>query len=242
MSIEFTPPKYALIVNTILERIENGTYPPGSTLPSEAALVGEFSVSRPTVVRALEMLRQQGWIAAHHGKGRTVRDRTPAGQRRRPVPASAFLDQAETGAVKLVSVGIAKPPKAVAALLGLSPSDGVEARTRLVVADVVGPVELGTAYMPSGLADGTRVLDRKPLAEGLLPYLAKAKGVEFDHVVQRIGARMPTAHEAELLEMSRREPLLNVLLAVCDREGGVRLVVDVRMPGTRHELEDVFEL
>jgi GntR family transcriptional regulator len=240
--IEFAPPKYAVIVNTIQERIGDGTYPPGGTLPSEAALVGEFKVSRPTVVRALELLRQQGWIDAHHGKGRTVRGKPPAASRRPPVPASALLDEPEAGSVRLVSVGAVVAPPRIASLLGLSGDAAVIARRRLVVTDGAGPVELGTVYVPVELAVGTGVGEPAPLVEGLLPHLSKAKGVTFDHAVQRISARTPTAVEAELLDTSRREALLCVLLAVCDRAGVPQLVIDVQMPGTRHELEDVFEL
>ena len=58
--MEFTPPKCAQIVNAIRERISDGTYPPGSMLPSETQLVREFATSRTTVVRALQMLRLQG--------------------------------------------------------------------------------------------------------------------------------------------------------------------------------------
>ena len=242
MPIEFAPPKYAVIVNTIQERIGDGTYPIGATLPSEAALVGEFNVSRPTVVRALELLRQQGWIDAHHGKGRTVRGKPPATSRRPPVPASALLDEAETGTVRLVSVGPLVAPARVASVLGAFGDAAVVARRRLVVTDGAGPVELGTAYIPAELAAGTKVADAGPLGEGLLPHLSRVKGVTFDHAVQRISARMPTAVEAELLDISRREPLLCVLLAACNRAGVPQLVIDVQMPGSRHELEDVFEL
>ncbi|MFI7043955.1 GntR family transcriptional regulator [Streptosporangium sandarakinum] len=62
MSLESVPPKYAQLVQTLQRRIEAGTYPPGSLLPSENQLIQEFGVSRPTVVAALRVLREQGWI------------------------------------------------------------------------------------------------------------------------------------------------------------------------------------
>src|SRR6266511_3694699 len=62
MPVEVTPPKYVVIINALQGRIEDGTYPAGALLPSEATLTREFAAARPTVVRALEYLRQQGWI------------------------------------------------------------------------------------------------------------------------------------------------------------------------------------
>lgn len=45
-------PRYAQVVAEIKNRIERGLYPPGSLLPSEHQLTGEFGVSRPTIVKS----------------------------------------------------------------------------------------------------------------------------------------------------------------------------------------------
>ncbi|MGO8894284.1 MAG: GntR family transcriptional regulator, partial [Streptosporangiaceae bacterium] len=62
MPYEYTPPKYAQVIDELRRRIESGEYPPGSLLPSEHQLSDEFQIARPTVVRALRVLRQDGWI------------------------------------------------------------------------------------------------------------------------------------------------------------------------------------
>ena len=49
MAHDYAPPKYAQVVAEIKQRIERGTYPPGSLLPSEHQLVAEFGISRPTM-------------------------------------------------------------------------------------------------------------------------------------------------------------------------------------------------
>ena len=41
--LEFGPPKYAVVVNTIQQRILDGTYAPGSAIPSEAQLMTVLS-------------------------------------------------------------------------------------------------------------------------------------------------------------------------------------------------------
>lgn len=65
--LEFSPPKYAQIVTTVQRRIQDGTYPLGGLLPSETQLVREFGASRPTVVRALQVLQSQDGSTASTG-------------------------------------------------------------------------------------------------------------------------------------------------------------------------------
>jgi len=242
MPIEFTPPKYAVIVNTVQARIEDGTYPPGATLPSEAALMKEFSVSRPTTVRALEFLRQQGWIDAHQGKGRTVLGSPDARARRAPGHAHAALGLAETAAVTVVSAGPVLVPPRAAAALELPAGTPVIARCRLVTHPEIGPVELSTVYVPVDLASATLLGDPAPLVDGVLRHLTLQRGVEFDHATERISARTPTAEESRLLTVGRRECLLTVLLAVHDRTGRPLVAIDCALPATRRELEDAFTL
>src|SRR6266581_2858134 len=114
--LEFAPPKYAQIVNAIQRRIGDGTYPPGALLPSETQLVREFGVSRPTVVRALEVLRSQGWIDREHGRGSFVRNRAMLADHIRP--GMLFIDEAgSAGQGVLLHVGRAPAPPPVATLL-----------------------------------------------------------------------------------------------------------------------------
>ncbi|MBN1173464.1 MAG: GntR family transcriptional regulator [Micromonosporaceae bacterium] len=242
MPIEFAPPKYVVIVNTIQERIENGIYPPGSTLPSEAAMMGEFNVSRPTVVRSLELLRQQGWIDAHQGKGRTVIGSPESRGRRAPSYAKAALEVTETGMVSVVSAGPVLAPPRAAAALGLPSGTPVIARCRLVTHGEIGPVELSTVYLPVELAAGTQMGHPAPLVEGVLAHLTATRGIEFDHAVERISARAPSAEETRLLGIGRRDCLLTILFTIGDRADKPCLAIDTVIPASRRELEDVFAI
>lgn len=51
------------------ERLEAGEFAPDSPLPSEAALVAEFQVSRNTVRRAYKYLTESGDVVVRHGAG-----------------------------------------------------------------------------------------------------------------------------------------------------------------------------
>lgn len=52
----------------LIERMLNGTHPPGSTLPGERALAKEIGVARPALREALQGLARNGWISVQHGK------------------------------------------------------------------------------------------------------------------------------------------------------------------------------
>ncbi|MGW4463030.1 GntR family transcriptional regulator [Micromonospora sp. NPDC004704] len=235
-------PKYVVIVNALQQRIENGTYPQGAMLPSETELVREFGASRPVVVRALDLLRQDGWIDSRQGKGRFVLGTPRQEQRRGRERSYAVLDAVESADSQLLAAGVVPAPPRAASALRLEIGTSVVARRRLVVVDELGPIELGTAYVPTNLAEGTGVGSREPLGEGLLRHLTTRKAVQFDHVSEQISARLPAGDEASLLQVGSRDPLLTVLLSICDRTGAPLLAVDVLLPASRHELEDVYPL
>jgi LacI family transcriptional regulator len=68
-----TEPRHRQISRELLTQIANGKYGPGGRLPSEAQLCEKFSVSRPTVARALRELQEQGLIDRRVGSGTFVR-------------------------------------------------------------------------------------------------------------------------------------------------------------------------
>jgi GntR family transcriptional regulator len=241
MPIEVPQPKYVVVVNAIQRRIDEGSYPPGSAIPSEAQIMAEFDVSRPTAVRALNLLQQEGWIDAEQGKGRYVRSRASIASRQTPSEATALLRREETPGVKLLRVGPTLANDRVAGALEVDPGTPLISRQRLVTSEI-GPIELGTIYVPVELAANTGAGDAEPIAEGLMRRIEQIRGIEFDHAVQRISARLPKKDEAAALEIKSNDPVLTILLTAYDRSGKPLLAVDVLIPASRHELEDAFPL
>ncbi len=66
-------PKHREISDFLRAEISSGRYPSLARLPSESALVGRFSVSRPTVIRALRDLQAEGLIDRRAGSGSFVK-------------------------------------------------------------------------------------------------------------------------------------------------------------------------
>ncbi|RSM74730.1 GntR family transcriptional regulator [Kibdelosporangium aridum] len=63
------------IASVIRDEIMAGRYPSGSMLPSESQLIGRFNVSRTPVRDAIAILKAEGLVTVHHGKGAVVRMR-----------------------------------------------------------------------------------------------------------------------------------------------------------------------
>ncbi|MEU2156294.1 GntR family transcriptional regulator [Streptomyces sp. NPDC019396] len=66
-----------VLYERIADAIHDGTYPPGSTLPSEPRLATELGVSRPALREALLLLQEDGLLTVRRGVGRTVNDQPP---------------------------------------------------------------------------------------------------------------------------------------------------------------------
>lgn len=65
-------PLYKEVYNTLKRQIEDDTYPVGKTLPTEKELAVIFSVSTITIKRALELLKEEGYILRKPRKGSEV--------------------------------------------------------------------------------------------------------------------------------------------------------------------------
>ena len=192
MPFDYAPPKYAQVVAEIKQRIERGDYPPGSLLPSEHQLVEEFGVSRPTIVKSLSALRQDGWIDTQQGRGSFVRGRPALADAERTRPAFDVLELPETEmSGELVQAGVKTAPPAVITLLGLEKGAKAFLRQRLL-SDDGEPVELASVWLPLDLAAGTDLASPDLLNESMRHHLRARKKVRFDHAVERITSRHPS--------------------------------------------------
>ena len=63
---------YKTIAASLRQRIMRGEFAPGGTLPSEAELSSEYSVSRNTLRRALTELEKERLVSVLPGRGRVV--------------------------------------------------------------------------------------------------------------------------------------------------------------------------
>jgi GntR family transcriptional regulator len=241
MAYEVEAPKYVRLAQTIQRRIEDGTYAPGTRVPSENQLVQSFGMSRPTVVRALELLKRDGWLESRQGYGTIVRGRPAVVEQKDRRGSEALARDESQSSGRLVEVGHVPVPARVASALGLPKRAEVLMRRFLVVEDGE-PVELISSYFPASLVEGTELESAGALSGSTRAHLEARKKVRFDHVTERVSARLPAPVEAELLDVPDGVPVLSVLVVACDASGQALQVSDVLLPADRQELEDTYRL
>jgi len=66
-------PAYAQLAQIIKQRISDGTYQPGSRLPSESAIAQNFGISAMTARQAIGLLAQEGLVDRVQGRGTFIK-------------------------------------------------------------------------------------------------------------------------------------------------------------------------
>ncbi|MFI9601477.1 GntR family transcriptional regulator [Streptomyces sp. NPDC052043] len=72
--IEFAPdiPRWRQVADVIRKRIEDGTYPPRTRVPSVVQLTAEFGIANATAHKVLQALRNEGLTYTEPGLGSFV--------------------------------------------------------------------------------------------------------------------------------------------------------------------------
>ena len=72
-------PDYRRIAEDIRAQIRDGRLAPGAQLPTRGELIVAYSVSGGTIDAALLVLKTEGWLRGHQGRGVYVADTPPTG-------------------------------------------------------------------------------------------------------------------------------------------------------------------
>src|ERR1700722_10064192 len=155
---------YRRIVSDLREQVLSGQRAPGDRMPSESELSATYRTSRPTVRRALAVLRGEGLIVTGQGSGTFVRARpgvqicvTGSNYRRHralgmPGFNAQVLEQGQSPRQDITEVAQVSAPPDVAQKLDLTDASPVIMRRRVFLADNV-PVALTDSYYPPSIAE-----------------------------------------------------------------------------------------
>lgn len=79
--IEFAPdrPRWRQVADVIRQRIADGTYPPGTRVPSVVEMLEEFGIATTTGQKVHRGLRSEGLIYTEPGMGSFVSKNLPEG-------------------------------------------------------------------------------------------------------------------------------------------------------------------
>lgn len=201
---ESTTPLYEQIARPIEAAILSGELPAGAMIEDEVSMANRLDVARPTARRALQELASKGLLTRRRGVGTRV---TPPHVHRPMKLSSLNEDLTEAGFVpttKVLSYEVRQATPSEAEQLGLSPSDGLLAVSRLRYADS-HPLAVLTNLIPLDIAPTWQ-----DLGEAGLYQCLHNKGVDIASATQEIGAREASPEEAEILGEATGAPLLTM--------------------------------
>ena len=76
VDLDRTRPVWRQVAAIVVQRIDDGTYPPGSKVPSVNELAAEFDVASSTAQKVLAHLKAEGVIRTEVGLGSFVADQS----------------------------------------------------------------------------------------------------------------------------------------------------------------------
>jgi GntR family transcriptional regulator len=246
MPLETPRSQYRQLADLLRRAIENGEYPPGSTLPSEPELARRYEVGRLTVNRAVQILRSEGLVRVERGRGTIVRElpvltRDAAGRqaiREAGQARGAFqaeLERLGLAARSDVEILDTVPPDDVASLLG---TDGkVLARRRQMYANDI-PVQLATSYIPLDIAAGTQLAQPDTGPGGSYSRLADL-GYAPAAFTETVRVRLADDDETRFLHLDTEQRVLAIRRLARADTGRVVEVNDIVLPA--HQWELVYE-
>lgn len=198
-------PRFQQIAAHIRALIMAGELPPGAQLPSTRQLMGQYDAASPTVQRALQDLKTEGFLTSRAGKGVYVRDRPPL-----VVRVGSYIPPSPTEYTsRLLGVVEAPPPADVAEALNLR--DGIRVIRRHRIGLYNGePLEVFWSYYPLDIAAGSPLASQAKIRGGAPAALATL-GYPLRYFTDRVSARLPTTEEFEALDMPVDVPVLRQL-------------------------------
>ncbi|GAA1963042.1 GntR family transcriptional regulator [Kitasatospora viridis] len=215
-------PKYEQIASDLRGRIVRGELSPGDALPSERELTERWKVSRATVVKGLEVLRNEGLIETRQGLGSVVRERAPlartAGERYRTAVETGNIytsgEYAEILAAELVPA-----PDDVAAALGIQPGEQVGRRHRLTFEGSTPSAHSISWFTADVIEAAPRLLLRERVREGTTRYIEMQTGRRPHSGRDLWGSRLANDEDLALLRLEAPSAVSEVRHTVYDADG-----------------------
>ncbi len=255
-----TGPRFQWLAAELRERIALGDFARTGALDSEAELVRRYDVSRVTVRRALEHLRDEGLIASRRGSGWYVASGAAFGQ---SLALGSFQHaQSAVSAAgipltrKVIQYEYCPAPADVARLLDIAPnSEVLHVRAVRHTASMPPEAPSGPGRVPSRGRTAEHPLDVTtewvPLAFGAPVSRAEAEdpgvwetlrrsGHTIDVVRQSIAATAASESTAPLLDVQPGTPVLLVRRLALLTEGRPLALSEHRYLGHRFRLDVEF--
>ncbi|MFC9635146.1 GntR family transcriptional regulator [Streptomyces mirabilis] len=240
-------PKYQRIADDLKAAIESGVYAPGDRLPGESALAEQYGVAALTARQALKILRTEGLVETKKGAGARVLSFLPIRRhgiqrlaRARWANGESIWSTDEDREVAIETrVDTFESPAHVSRALALESGEQVCARSRRYKVEGRA-VMLAVSYLPLELVDGTAILHVDTGEGGMYARLAEI-GHAPAHFREEIRCRLPTAEEAERLQMPLERPVIKLCRTAFDSDERAVELNEMTLDSAAYVLDYAFD-
>lgn len=210
-------PKYQIIENDIIDKIDNGFYQPGKPLPTEAELEKEYSCSRVTVRQALSNLSFKGYIYKNQGSGSFVDENRSI--MKAPLSTSftentlrhGFKPKTEVREFSIIPAGTT-----IAQILKINPTDKIYYIERVRSIDD-SPVIFEKTFMSVKLHPQISIM----ALEGSKYQYSKDFDIPMADAYQSITPLFASDYIADILKITTKQPILRVNDITYTKDGQV---------------------
>jgi GntR family transcriptional regulator len=239
--------------------IETGKLRPGDQLPTLDELAQENLCSLAVARKAMDLLRQQGLVVTHQGRGTFVRER-PSARRHgidryaksrwragKPILTAEAEAQGHTAGQLMRELAETPAPAAVAERFGIPVGTPVWVRRRTTLVDG-RPNQLADSYYELEVVDGTLIKEEQTGPGGGFARLEEigkirhGEDYELDEICEELFARMPTGPESVALRLPAGTPVLELIRTTFDSTGRAVEIMLAVMAGDMVNLAYKFKI
>jgi GntR family transcriptional regulator len=201
-------PKYYQLANIIRQQIENGTFLAHTAIPSERQIEGQYSLSRPTIRQAIDILERQGYLYRVHGKGTFV---SPPKLQKGILELTSFSEDMRNRGLEpgqqILEFGFIKPSAKIARQLEIKETNKKVLRIKRLRFGDKTPIGLQDSYLclPSG-----QTITREEIEErgSIYSILQEKFGLFPTEADETLEVTLATPDEADMLQIPVGSPLL----------------------------------
>jgi len=242
--VEFSGrPAYLQIADDLRDRILSGTLAAGEKLPSQSDLMRDYDMSRTVAKMAINVLRSEGLITSHPGKGSFVRHARQVRRlgndryQRRHDASPPFTSDAKAAGQTARWEHHSREERASAVIaerLAIEPGDPVMVTEYRFFADDE-PTQLSISYEPLAITRGTPI--ELPEEGDVLGVIARMDSISqrVTEVGERVTTRAPRPHETEALSIPAGVPVLCIVRTHYANTTPLE-TADIIVPGDRYEV------
>jgi GntR family transcriptional regulator len=228
-------PLYKQLYHKLRDAIEDGAYEVGHQLPSERRLAAEHGISRLTARKAINLLRQEGYVTAYQGRGSFVAKSQP--DEIQPVLLKSFTEvmheQGKVPSTKVLDFRVVTTDEEIASKLKLKPGDKAIMIRRLRFGDGQ-PVAVDTTYLRYDLCVNILRMDLEDAS--LYDILENTLNLQLHHAKQTIEATLGSRKMIALLDLPVPAAVMQMKRQTFDDQGRVIEYSSVIYRGDRYNV------